>query len=332
MTKKKEKEVIQSAPFETEHHLSLFDEATLDRISGPEHNNLRAASKMLDVRLGARGRTLHIKGEPKKVEVAAQFFDQLNRLASKGREFSASDIVQAIDAVNAKPNIDLNDMYNDVVFRTKAGKHVVPKGPGQHAYVKALRKYDITFGVGPAGTGKTYLAMAAAVSDLLAQRVSRIVLTRPAVEAGEHLGFLPGNFEEKVLPYLRPLYDALFDLLGSERAEEMVTHGIIEIAPLAFMRGRTLNDAFIILDEAQNATREQMKMFLTRLGFSSRMAITGDVTQIDLPVQRGSGLLHAVSVLGNVEGIAICRLTDRDVVRHHLVQSIVRAYEAAGEK
>lgn len=322
MTKKKE----------TEQHLPLHDEATLERISGPEHNNLRTAAKMLDVRLGARGRTLHIKGEPQKVEAATLFFEQLNRLAAKGQEFSSQDIAQAIDALHVQPNLDLNSIYNDVVFRTRAGKHVVAKGPGQHAYVKALRQNDITFGVGPAGTGKTFLAMAAAVSDLVAQRVTRIVLTRPAVEAGEHLGFLPGNFEEKVLPYLRPLYDALFDLLGSDRAEEMVTHGIIEIAPLAYMRGRTLNDAYIVLDEAQNATREQMKMFLTRLGFGSKMAITGDVTQIDLPVQRGSGLLHAVKVLEGIEGIAICKLTDRDVVRHKLVQSIVRAYEAAGER
>jgi phosphate starvation-inducible PhoH-like protein len=322
MTTKKEKEI----------HIELFDEATLDRISGPEHNNLRIAAKMLDVRLGARGRTLHVKGARDKVDTAEQLFGQLNRLASKGREFSDNDIVQAIDAINAKPNVDLFDIYNDVLFRTKSGKHVVAKGPGQHAYVQALRNHDITFGIGPAGTGKTYLAMTAAVSELMAQRVSRIVLTRPAVEAGEHLGFLPGNFEEKVLPYLRPLYDALFDLLGSERAEEMVSRNVIEIAPLAFMRGRTLNDAFIILDEAQNATREQLKMFLTRLGFGSKMAITGDVTQIDLPVQRGSGLLHTISILENVEGIAICKLSDRDVVRHQLVQAIVRAYEAAGER
>lgn len=327
MTKKKEK----SQSGEVERHIVLFDEATLERVSGPEHNNLRVAAKMLNVRLGARGRTLHIKGPAAEVDVAALLFEQLNRIASKGREFSSNDILQAIDALVAKPNVDLYDIYNDVVFRTKTGKQVVAKGPGQHAYVKALRSHDVTFGVGPAGTGKTYLAMTVAVSDLVAQRVSRIVLTRPAVEAGEHLGFLPGNYEEKVLPYLRPLYDALFDLLGSEKAEEMVAHGVIEIAPLAFMRGRTLNDAFIILDEGQNATREQMKMFLTRLGFGSKMVVTGDVTQIDLPTHRGSGLLHAVDILKNVDGIAVCRLTDRDVVRHQLVQSIVRAYEAFSE-
>ncbi len=330
MTKKKEK--VQSSQSEVERQVVLFDEATLDRVSGPEHNNLRIASKMLNVRLGARGRTLHIKGSSDDAEAAVRLFEQLNRLASKGREFPAHDMRQAIETLIAKPQTDLVGIYNDVVFRTKTGKQVVAKGPGQHAYVQALRKHDVTFGVGPAGTGKTYLAMTVAVSDLLAQRVSRIVLTRPAVEAGEHLGFLPGNFEEKVLPYLRPLYDALFDLLGSEKAEEMVAHGVIEIAPLAFMRGRTLNDAFVILDEGQNATREQMKMFLTRLGFGSKMVVTGDVTQIDLPVQRGSGLLHAVDVLKDVPGIAICKLTDRDVVRHQLVQSIVRAYEAAGEK
>jgi len=330
MTKKKEK--VQSSKSEVERQVVLFDEATLDRVSGPEHNNLRLASKMLNVRLGARGRTLHIKGSREDAEVAVHLFEQLNRLASKGREFSANDMGQAIETLVSKPNTDLVGIYNDVVFRTKTGKQVVAKGPGQHAYVQALRKHDVTFGVGPAGTGKTYLAMTVAVSDLLAQRVSRIVLTRPAVEAGEHLGFLPGNYEEKVLPYLRPLYDALFDLLGNEKAEEMVAHGVIEIAPLAFMRGRTLNDAFIILDEGQNATREQMKMFLTRLGFGSKMVVTGDVTQIDLPVQRGSGLLHAVDVLKDVPGIAICKLTDKDVVRHQLVQSIVRAYEAASEK
>lgn len=335
MTKKKEKiqrSKGQGPKVETQEAISLYDEATLDRISGPEHNNLRVAAKALQVTLGARGRTLHVKGEESKVKVALHLFDQLNRLASKGREFSVNDIIQAVDALHSKPTVDLYSLYNDVIFRTKSGKHVVAKGPGQHAYIEGIRKHDLTFGIGPAGTGKTYLAMTAAVSDLMAQRVSRIVLTRPAVEAGEHLGFLPGNFEEKVLPYLRPLYDALFDLLGSEKAEELVTHGVIEIAPLAFMRGRTLNDAFIILDEAQNATREQMKMFLTRLGFGSKMVVTGDVTQIDLPVHKGSGLLHAVNVLEKTAGISICKLTDRDVVRHQLVQAIVRAYEAASEK
>lgn len=320
---------IEVAENEHEQHLELFDEATLLRLSGLENDNLRLASKMLNVKIGGRGRTLYFKGTEKEVEIAIQLFSQLNRLASKGREFSHTELAQAIDAIKEVPHTDLQQFYSDVIFRTKSGKSITAKTSGQREYVDAMRNHDICFGVGPAGTGKTFLAMTVAVSDLLAKRVSRIILTRPAVEAGEHLGFLPGNFEEKVLPYLRPLYDALFELLGSDRVEELVKEGVIEIAPLAFMRGRTLNDAFIILDEAQNATREQMKMFLTRLGFGSKMLITGDVTQIDLPTNKGSGLLHAVAVLKQVDGVALSFLSDRDVVRHRLVQAVVRAYEEA---
>ncbi len=314
---------------EFEQALELYDEATLERLSGLQHNNLRTVAECLHIRVGARGRTLHMGGPKKGVEIALKLFQQLNKLAAKGREFTGPDLVVALDVLKENENANLYDLFSDTIFRTKSGRHVSPKGPGQRAFVQSIRDHDVVFGIGPAGTGKTYLAMTLAIADLLAEKVSRLILTRPAVEAGEHLGFLPGNMEEKVLPYLRPLYDAMFDLLGSERAEELVAHGVIEVAPLAFMRGRTLNDAFIILDEAQNTTPEQIKMFLTRLGFGSKMVVIGDVTQIDLPPRASSGLMQAVRILRDVEGVALCELSQHDVVRHPLVQSMVRAYEKA---
>jgi len=220
-------------------------------------------------------------------------------------------------------------VFDDVVWRHR-GKKIAPKTVMQKQYVDEIRRCTVTFGIGPAGTGKTYLAMAQAVAFLLAKRVSRIILARPAVEAGEKLGFLPGDLQEKVNPYLRPLYDALYDMIEIERADRMLERGIIEVAPIAFMRGRTLNDAFVILDEAQNTTSEQMKMFLTRLGFGSKAVVTGDITQIDLPAARASGLVEAVKVVGKVEGISFVYFDDKDVVRHPLVQQIVKAYEAYG--
>ena len=226
--------------------------------------------------------------------------------------------------------VELADYFLRSATKTSGKRQVVPKSITQKRYLDAIEQYDIVFGIGPAGTGKTYLAMAQAVSFLLAKRVSRIILARPAVEAGEKLGFLPGDLQEKVNPYLRPLYDALYDMIETERAERLLERGTIEVAPIAFMRGRTLNDAFVILDEAQNTTSEQMKMFLTRLGFGSKAVITGDVTQIDLPIGRTSGLNEAMKVVGNVEGIAFIHFDERDVVRHSLVQQIVKAYEAFG--
>jgi phosphate starvation-inducible PhoH-like protein len=229
----------------------------------------------------------------------------------------------------ADPNADIKDIFLDTVYVTNRNRPVTPKGFNQKAYIDAIRKFDIVFGIGPAGTGKTYLAMAMAVAALVERRVKRIVLCRPAVEAGEKLGFLPGDLAEKVSPYLRPLYDALHDLMDMDRANDLIERGTVEVAPLAFMRGRTLNDAFVILDEAQNTTTEQMKMFLTRLGFGSKAVITGDATQIDLPSGKASGMNEARSILRDVEGIRFCEFTDRDVVRHPLVQEVVRAYEAA---
>ena len=236
----------------------------------------------------------------------------------------------AAQLVAQDENVELGDYFLQGASRTSGKKQVMPKSVNQRRYLEAIEKHDIVFGIGPAGTGKTYLAMAQAVAFLLAKRVSRIILARPAVEAGEKLGFLPGDLQEKVNPYLRPLYDALYDMIEIERAERLLERGTIEVAPIAFMRGRTLNDAFVILDEAQNTTSEQMKMFLTRLGFGSKAVVTGDITQIDLPAARASGLVEAMKVVGKVEGISFVHFDDKDVVRHPLVQQIVKAYEAYG--
>ena len=244
---------------------------------------------------------------------------------------SERDVKDAAQLVATDPTVDLRDHFLKGGQLRQAGRRrIMAKSANQRRYLDAIDQLDIVFGVGPAGTGKTYLAMAQAVNYLLAKKVSRIVLARPAVEAGEKLGFLPGDLQEKVNPYLRPLYDALYDMLEVEKAERMLERGVIEVAPIAFMRGRTLNDAFVILDEAQNTTTEQMKMFLTRLGFGSKAVVTGDITQIDLPPGRTSGLVEAISVVGNVDGIAFVHFDDRDVVRHKLVQAIVKAYEAYG--
>ncbi len=259
---------------------------------------------------------------------AERVFQQLGDLLRSGYRFARGDVRTAAQLLADDPDIELTDYFLKGAARTAGRRQVTPKTVTQRRYLEAIEAADIVFGVGPAGTGKTYLAMAQAVSFLVSKRVSRIILARPAVEAGEKLGFLPGDLQEKVNPYLRPLYDALYDMLDADRVERLLERGVVEIAPLAFMRGRTLNDAFVILDEAQNTTSEQMKMFLTRLGFGSKAVITGDVTQIDLPPGKVSGLVEALRVTGGVEGVIAVLFDDRDVVRHPLVQRIVKAYEA----
>ncbi len=275
---------------------------------------------------------LRITGSSAAVSLAAGALRQLAGLLARGFPLAPEDVDQALRVLSAEPTASLPDIFLDTILTTSRNRGIAPRGPGQKRYVQAMRTHDIVFGIGPAGTGKTYLAMAMAVAALAERRIKRIVLCRPAVEAGEKLGFLPGDLAEKVNPYLRPLYDALHDMMEDERASSLIERGTVEVAPLAFMRGRTLNDAFVILDEAQNSTSEQMKMFLTRLGFSSRAVITGDVTQTDLAPGRASGLLEAAEILEGIEGIAFCRLTDLDVVRHPLVQQVIRAYEARAKR
>lgn len=281
--------------------------------------------------ISLRGTELCLSGDENQVATAQAVIEKLLEMMAKGEYVDRSRIRYAI-ALQREGQLDkLDDILKDVVAITHRGKQIKCKTLGQREYVKAIKENDVTFGVGPAGTGKTYLAMALAVVALRNKEVERIVLTRPAVEAGEKLGFLPGDLTQKVDPYLRPLYDALYDFMGMDSYQKLLERGAIEVAPLAYMRGRTLSDAFIILDEAQNTTSEQMKMFLTRLGFRSKMVVTGDLTQIDLPFIKKSGLREAVSILKDVKGIGIVNLTDKDVVRHELVQAIVKAYESGKE-
>lgn len=324
--------VTQRRGEETSILVDVGDEQILRRLSGPGHENLRVVAEALGIQVGARGEQLHLAGDPDATALGGRLFRQLVPVVKKVRTLHPSDVAHALHILQRDPGANLRDVFLDIVVEARGGREVTPKGLGQKAYVDAIREHDVTFAVGPAGTGKTYLAMALAVHALKSSQVARIILTRPAVEAGERLGFLPGDLEAKVNPYLRPLYDALFDLMGADAAQDLVGRRVIEVAPLAFMRGRTLNDSFIILDEAQNTTPEQMKMFLTRLGFGSKVVVTGDVTQIDLPRGQTSGLLDSVRILEGVEGIATVRLTDRDVVRHPLVQRVVRAYDRAAEE
>lgn len=280
------------------------------------------------VKLTARGEEITIEGEPEQVRQAEKVISDLGSLAKDGFNLTVEDVSYAIRASQQEAPPSVQQIYHDStipVFGKK--KSITPKSPAQKEYIENIRKYDIVIGIGPAGTGKTYLAMAMAVSSFLRKEVSRIILARPAVEAGEKLGFLPGDIAEKVNPYLRPLYDALYDMMEVDRANRLLERGDIEIAPLAFMRGRTLNDSFIILDEAQNATSEQMKMFLTRLGFHSKAVITGDITQVDLPAERVSGLIEIQKILEEVSGIRFSYFTEKDVIRHRLVQEIVKAYD-----
>ncbi|MFA6355910.1 MAG: PhoH family protein [Candidatus Omnitrophota bacterium] len=294
---------------------------------GRHDENLKAIEREFDVKVTARGENLTIGGDGKKVENASKLFEQLLDIIRMGRAVHQHEILYAIKALQGSPNIDLHSIYLDKIDIMSKKLFVTPKTAGQKAYVDAIRQFDIVFGIGPAGTGKTYLAMAMAINALKLGHVSRIVLTRPAVEAGESLGFLPGDLEEKISPYLRPLYDALYEMMDLDKVERFLARGVIEVAPLAFMRGRTLNDSFIILDEAQNATAEQMKMFLTRLGFDSKAVITGDLTQSDLPGGRAVGLVQSQEVLKEIEGIKFTYFSGDDVVRHELVQDIIRAYE-----
>jgi phosphate starvation-inducible PhoH-like protein len=299
----------------------------IETLFGSLDDNLRSLESALGVRLKTSGHEVVIEGAADDVALAERVFEQLGDLLQSGYRFARGDVKVAAQLVAGDPGIALQDYFLKGAARPVGRRQVAPKTVMQRRYLEAIDSTDIVFGVGPAGTGKTYLAMAQAVSFLLAKRVSRIVLARPAVEAGEKLGFLPGDLQEKVNPYLRPLYDALHDMLDAERVERLIERGIIEVAPLAFMRGRTLNEAFVILDEAQNTTSEQMKMFLTRLGFGSKAVVTGDVTQIDLPIGRTSGLIEALKVIAGVEGITTVQFDERDVVRHPLVQQIVKAYE-----
>jgi len=300
----------------------------IETLFGSLDDNLRALETALSVRLRTSGNNVVVaEGEPEDVSRAEHVFGQLGGLLREGYRFTRGDVKVAAQLVTDDPGVVLGDYFLKGAARMIGRRQVAPKTPMQRRYLEAIDRADIVFGVGPAGTGKTYLAMAQAISALLAKRVSRIILARPAVEAGEKLGFLPGDLQEKVNPYLRPLYDALHDMLDADRVERLLERGVIEVAPLAFMRGRTLNEAFVILDEAQNTTSEQMKMFLTRLGYGSKAVVTGDVTQIDLPAGRVSGLIEALKVVASVEAIATVHFDERDVVRHPLVQQIVKAYE-----
>jgi phosphate starvation-inducible PhoH-like protein len=294
-------------------------------LCGAHNENLKLVERRLGLQVGSRGLQILLSGPEDRVARAEQLLRELYDLLAEGYPLHLEDVDQATKL--AGQGVALREIFGDTVYVTARHRIITPKGVGQKRYVEAIRDHDIVFGIGPAGTGKTYLAMAMAVAALVERRVKRIVLCRPAVEAGERLGFLPGDIAEKVNPYLRPLYDALYDMVDSDKAAAFVERGTVEVAPLAFMRGRTLNDAFVILDEAQNTTSEQMKMFLTRLGYGSKAVITGDVTQVDLPSGRASGLMEVQKVLQSVEGIAFCAFSEVDVVRHPLVQEVVRAYD-----
>jgi phosphate starvation-inducible PhoH-like protein len=307
--------------------IAMPDEG-IETLFGSFDENLRHLESALGVTLKTRGHDVVIEGDADSLTRAERVFQQLGDLLRGGYRFARGDVRTAAQLLTQDPDVELGDYFLKGPARTAGRRQVAPKSVMQRRYLEAIEEADVVFGVGPAGTGKTYLAMAQAVAYLLSKRVSRIILARPAVEAGEKLGFLPGDLQEKVNPYLRPLYDALYDMLDADRVERLLERGVVEIAPIAFMRGRTLNDAFVILDEAQNTTSEQMKMFLTRLGFGSKAVVTGDVTQIDLPAGRGSGLIEALRVTRDVDGVIAVHFDERDVVRHPLVQRIVKAYEA----
>ena len=295
---------------------------------GQHDAHVRTVETALGVRIGVTGTSLRISGAHAEQALAGKVIGEIYDLLKHGYPIYPSDVEYAIRIIRGDRNAELKDIFLDTIYVSANKRVISPKSINQKLYIDSIRNHDIVFGIGPAGTGKTYLAMAMALAALMKNQVTRMVLCRPAVEAGEKLGFLPGDLAEKVNPYLRPLYDALHDMVDFDRARRMLERGTIEVAPLAFMRGRTLNDSFIILDEAQNTTSEQMKMFLTRLGYNSKAVITGDVTQIDLPSGKLSGLKEASIVLGNTPGISFVRFNDRDVVRHRLVQSIIKAYES----
>ncbi len=318
-------------PDNTEARVVLEDIGAAAEIFGRNDEHLTLIERVLGVRVVVRGEELVILGNPEQVALAEEVFHQLQNFYRAGNRLTLHEINYALKSVKSGVKDALSRLANDVSLVTFRGKQIKPKTLGQKLYLEAVKKHDVVFAIGPAGTGKTYLAVVMAIRALRSKEVQRLVLTRPAVEAGEKLGFLPGDLQEKVDPYLRPLYDALYDVLGMEITQKYLERNVIEIAPLAYMRGRTLDDAFIILDEAQNTTVEQMKMFLTRLGFGSKAIITGDITQIDLPRGQVPGLVHAQKILVNVKGIAFQYLTGEDIVRHPLVQDIIRAYDEAGK-
>ena len=317
-------EIYIATPFLVK--IAIPDEG-LETIVGSYDENLKSFESLFEVQIRTDGHDLIVTGDAANVGKTERAFDQLSGLIRDGYRLSMGDVKQAARLVMQDSTVNLRDHFLRSPVRPSSKRQVAPKSVNQRRYLDAIESCDIVFGIGPAGTGKTYLAMAEAVAYLTSKRVSRIILARPAVEAGEKLGFLPGDLQEKVNPYFRPLYDALYDMLDGERVDRLIERGAIEIAPIAFMRGRTLNDAFVILDEAQNTTAEQMKMFLTRLGFGAKAVITGDITQIDLPAGRISGMVEAIRVVKSIDGVALVHFDERDVVRHPLVQAIVKAYE-----
>ncbi len=313
-------------------NLVFNDNASAITLYGERGRNLKLIEDQLQVTINSKGNELHITGDPISVDLAKRVCLQLYELIRSGYILHEDDVDNAIQILTEDATARLKEIFLDKLLIKSEKRSIAPKTLTQKLYVEAIRKHDIVFGIGPAGTGKTYLALAMAVSPFLNEQVGRIVLTRPAVEAGERLGFLPGDLAEKVNPYLRPLYDALYDMLPYEKVSALLQGGVIEVAPLAFMRGRTLNNAFVILDEAQNTTSEQMKMFLTRLGFDSKAVITGDITQIDLPENKGSGLVEALEILAGIKGISFIRFSKKDVVRHRLVREIIAAYDRREQK
>jgi len=312
--------------------LTFDDNTLLLNLCGERNANLKLIEEALQARLNLRGDRITLTGEESEVKLAQRLLEELYGLLREGYPLYPSDVNHAIQILSGNFKARLRDIFLDSVYVTSKKRVITPKSLAQKEYIDAIRTYDIVFGIGPAGTGKTYLAMATAVAALNAGEINRVILVRPAVEAGEKLGFLPGDLVEKVNPYVRPLYDALHDMIDFEQTSTLLQRGVIEVAPLAFMRGRTLNDCFVILDEAQNTTPEQMKMFLTRLGISSKAVITGDITQIDLPNGTRSGLIETVEILTDVEGLKFVYFTDKDVIRHRLVQDIIKAYERAERK
>lgn len=321
-----------------EHHTEDTSRVQFDNprffpdLLGHQDEHLRVIERALHVKIAAANNTLVITGDETQRLLAGRVATQLYGLLQNGYPIYPSDVDYAIRILSRDRSANLKDIFLDTVYISAHRRTITPKSIAQKAYIEAIRRFDIVFGIGPAGTGKTYLAMAMAVAELMKHKVSRVVLTRPAVEAGEKLGFLPGDLAEKINPYLRPLYDALYDMVDYDRASKMIERGTIEVAPLAFMRGRTLNDSFVILDEAQNTTSEQMKMFLTRLGYGSKTVITGDVTQVDLPTGTRSGLKEAQRILHGIEGINFSFFSEKDVVRHRLVQDVIMAYERAHDE
>ncbi len=312
-----------------EHSCNLHfeDNDYASRLFGDLNRNLQTVEKAAGVKINVRGNDVNIVGDEHEVKLASDLLKQLYSLIGKGYPLYSSDFAFGLRILESTPSASLDKIFLDKVYVTTQHRVISPKTKNQKTYIDAIRQHDIVFGIGPAGTGKTYLAVAMAVSALVNNQVRSIILTRPAVEAGEKLGFLPGDLAQKVNPYLRPLHDALNDMLGPEKSSDLIERGVIEIAPLAFMRGRTLSNAFVILDEAQNTTKEQMKMFLTRIGFDSLAVVTGDSTQVDLPIPKHSGLLEAKRILQNIDGIRFCSFSKEDVVRHPLVQKIIEAYE-----